>query len=62
MTPGATCGACGHHHIADEERAAAMNSLRDHLDGVKARLTAPFPSSAAAVVDVSTDEGRETAT
>ncbi len=62
VTPGATCGSCGHHHIADEERAAAMNSLRDHLDGVKARLTAPFPGSAAVIVDASTDEEPKAAT
>ncbi len=44
VTPGSTCGACGHHHIADGERSAAMDSLRDHLDLIKERLTAPPPA------------------
>ncbi len=56
VTPGATCGTCGHHHIADEDRTAAMDALREHLDGVKARLTAPVPGPTPQIVTAGAEQ------
>lgn len=51
LDPGSTCGACGHHERAEEERGTALNAIFDRLDVIKDRLTAPVPGSAAVSPD-----------
>ena len=56
VTPGATCGACGHHEVAEDERGAALDAVFEHLDVIKDRLTAPMPGRAPQIVTAGAEQ------